>query len=74
MRVDSDAAQFAAIQAGFGIGICQTAVAKRDPALVRILVDALDLPLPIWIVMHEDLKRIARFHVVFDMLAKAFMR
>ncbi|WP_028966350.1 LysR family transcriptional regulator [Sphingomonas phyllosphaerae] len=74
LRVDSDAAQFAAIQAGFGIGICQTVVAERDPALVRILVDALDLPLPIWIVMHEDLKRIRRCRVVFDMLAKAFMR
>lgn len=74
LRVDNDAAQFAAIQAGFGIGICQAVVAKRDPALVRILADALDLPLPIWIVMHEDLKRIRRCRVVFDMLATAFMR
>lgn len=74
LRVDNDAAQFAAIQAGFGIGICQTVVAKRDPALVRILADALDLPLPIRIVMHEDLKRIRRCRVVFDILATAFMR
>jgi len=74
LRVDSDAAQFAAIQAGFGIGICQAVVAKRDPALVRILAGVLDLPLPIWIVMHEDLKRIRRCRVVFDMLTMVFKR
>lgn len=71
LRVDSDAAQFAAIRAGFGIGICQTAIARRDPALVRILPDALDLPLPLWIVMHEDLRRISRCRTVFDALAAA---
>lgn len=69
LRVDNDAAQFAAIQAGFGIGICQTVVARRDPALVRILPDALDLPLPIWIVMHEDLRRGGRYRAAFDALA-----
>ncbi len=70
LRVDGDAAQFAAIQAGFGIGICQTAVARRDPALERVLPDALDLPLPIWIVMHEDLRRAARYRAVFDALVE----
>ncbi|MCH3755988.1 hypothetical protein LZC13_10245, partial [Campylobacter coli] len=71
---DSDAAQFAAIRAGFGIGICQTAIARRDPALVRVLADALDLPLPLWIVMHEDLRRIARYRAVFDALATGLAR
>ncbi|AXJ94153.1 MULTISPECIES: LysR family transcriptional regulator [unclassified Sphingomonas] len=74
LRVDSDAAQFAAIRAGFGIGICQTAIARRDPALVRVLADALDLPLPLWIVMHEDLRRIARYRAVFDALATGLAR
>ena len=69
LRVDSDAAQFAAVQAGFGIGICQTAIARRDPGLVRVLADALDLPLPLWIVAHEDVRRMARCRVVFDALA-----
>lgn len=71
LRVDSDGAQFAAIQAGFGIGICQTVIARRDPTLVRVLADALDLPLPLWIVAHEDLRRTARCRVVFDALASA---
>ncbi len=71
LRVDSDGAQFAAIQAGFGVGICQTVIARRDPSLVRVLADALDLPLPLWIVAHEDVRRMARCRVVFDALASA---
>lgn len=74
LRVDNDAAQFAAIRAGFGIGICQTAIARAAPELVRILAAALDLPLPIWIVMHEDLRRIGRFRAVYDVLAERLGR
>lgn len=73
LRTDSDLAQFAAIRAGFGIGICQVAVAARDPALVRVLPD-ITLPLPLWIVMHEDLKTSARYRVVFDALAAGLSR
>ncbi len=69
LRTDSNLAQLAAIRAGFGIGICQAAVAQRDPALVRVL-DAFTLKLPLWIVMHEDLKTNARYRVVFDALAE----
>lgn len=74
LRVDNDAAQFAAIRAGFGIGICQTAIAREAPELVRILAGELDLPLPMWIVMHEDLRRIGRFRAVYDMLAERLGR
>jgi len=70
LRVDSEAAQLAAIRAGFGIGICQIAIARKDPALVRLLPDALDLPLPMWIVMHEDLRRSERYRAVFDALVQ----
>lgn len=68
LRTDSNLAQLAAIRAAFGIGLCQTAVAQRDPALVRVLPD-IALPLPLWIVMHEDLKTSARYRAVFDALA-----
>jgi len=67
-RTDSNLAQLAAIRAGFGIGLCQSAVAQRDKALVRVL-PAIALHLPIWIVMHEDLKTSVRFRTVFDALA-----
>lgn len=69
LRTDSNLAQLAAIRAGFGIGLCQAVVARRDPALVRVL-DSVTLTLPLWIVMHEDLGTSARYRVVFDALAE----
>lgn len=70
LRANSNLAQLAAIRAGFGIGLCQVAIARRDPGLVRVL-DTVTLPLPLWIVMHEDLKTGARYRVVFDALTTA---
>ncbi|MBB3770939.1 DNA-binding transcriptional LysR family regulator [Angulomicrobium tetraedrale] len=70
LRTDSDLAQLAAIRAGFGIGICQQAIARRDPDLVPVLAEAFGLDLPVWIVMHEDLKASARYRAVFDALVE----
>ena len=67
---DSDFAQLAAIRAGLGIGVCQVPIARRDPALVRVLAGIVDLPLELWIVMHEHLKRSRRCRVVFDALVE----
>ncbi|WP_333574161.1 LysR family transcriptional regulator [Sphingomonas sp.] len=72
LRVDDATAQFEAIRAEFGIGICQTAVARRDPDLCRVLKDVFDLPLPVWIVMHEDLRNGSRYRFTFDALVQAF--
>ncbi|OAN62244.1 LysR family transcriptional regulator [Sphingomonas sp. TDK1] len=69
LRVDNDAAQLAAIRAGFGIGICQIAAARPDPALVHVLADAFAMPLRMWVVMHEDLRHGVRYRTVFDALA-----
>jgi DNA-binding transcriptional LysR family regulator len=71
---DSDIAQLAAIRAGFGIGICQTSLAARDPQLVRVLADAFEVRLDLWITMHEDLRSSARCRAVFDALASAFQQ
>lgn len=70
LRTDSDLAQLAAIRAGFGIGICQVPIARREPDLVPVLADAFALNLPVWIVMHEDLKTSRRHRAVFDALAE----
>jgi len=72
LRVDDAAAQFEAIRAAFGIGICQTAIARTDDSICRVLVEAFDLPLPVWIVMHEDLRNAIRYRTTFDALVKAF--
>ncbi len=72
LRVDSDIAQLAAIRAGFGIGVCQVELARRDPAIRHVLDAAFAVELPLWIVMHEDLRTSARCRVVYDALARAF--
>ena len=70
LRTDSDLAQLAAIRAGFGIGMCQVPIARRDDDLVRILADAVSVELGVWIVMHEDLKSSLRCRAIFDALTE----
>jgi DNA-binding transcriptional LysR family regulator len=71
LRTDSHLVQLAAIRAGFGIGICQTVVARRDPGLVRLLPNEFSLSLEIWIAMHTDLRASSPMRAVFDYLAAA---
>jgi DNA-binding transcriptional LysR family regulator len=71
LRTDSHLAQLAAIRAGFGIGICQTAVARRDPSLVHLLPREFSFSLEVWLAMHEDLRRSPPMRAVFDYLAAA---
>ncbi|SEP68505.1 DNA-binding transcriptional regulator, LysR family [Devosia sp. YR412] len=68
LRTDSNLVQLAAIRAGFGIGICQVGIAAREPDLVRVLAEEIDIDLDIWVVMHEDLRANARCRAVFDAL------
>jgi DNA-binding transcriptional LysR family regulator len=74
VRCDNDLAQFAALRAGCGIGVCQVALARRDPALVRVLPDALRLNLPTWLAMHADLRGNRRCRLTFDALADGLAR
>jgi DNA-binding transcriptional LysR family regulator len=69
LRTDSDIAQLMAIRAGFGIGICQIAIAKRDPNLERLLPRAFELKMGTWLAMHENLRNTRRYRIVFDTLA-----
>lgn len=68
LRVDSDVVQLAAIRAGFGIGMCQVPVARRDDHLVRVLPEVVSIDMALWIVMPEELKTSARCRAVFDAL------
>jgi DNA-binding transcriptional LysR family regulator len=64
LRTDNHVAQLAAVRAGLGIGACQVALA-RD--LVRVL-PRVAFPLDTYVVMHEDLRGVARARRVFDHL------
>ncbi|MEY2936929.1 MAG: hypothetical protein RL033_7678 [Pseudomonadota bacterium] len=67
-RCDSDIGQYAALRAGFGIGLCQRALARRD-GLVSLFADTIQLELGVWLVMHRDLKSSRRIRLLFDHLA-----
>jgi DNA-binding transcriptional LysR family regulator len=69
LRTDSDIAQLMAIRAGFGIGICQVALALRDPNVERVLPGVFQLRLGVWLVMHENLRSTPRCRAMFDGLA-----
>jgi|HubBroStandDraft_2_1064218.scaffolds.fasta_scaffold176594_1 DNA-binding transcriptional LysR family regulator len=68
-RCDNDLAQLAALRAGFGIGICHTGIARRDPNLLPLFSKQFKIELEIWIVMHSDLRRNSRMRALFDYLA-----
>ncbi len=69
LRTDNDAAQLAALKAGFGIGVCQHQVGRRN-GLVAILPDLFSFQLEVWICMHETLRGTPRIRLMFDYLAK----
>lgn len=68
-RCDSDLGQYAALRAGFGIGGCQVALAKRE-RLVPVLPELIQFELGMWLVMHKDLKAVRRVRLMFDHLAE----
>jgi DNA-binding transcriptional LysR family regulator len=70
LRSDNNLAQLAAIRAGYGIGICQSALAARDPALIRVLRGEFSVTLDTWIAMHADLRSTPRFAVTFAALVE----
>ena len=69
LRTDNEAAQIAAMRAGYGVLPCQRALAARDPNLVPILEGVFDFDLELWVVMHEDLTTDPRMRRLFDHLA-----
>ena len=71
LRCDSDLGQLACLRAGLGIGICQQQIAARMPALRRVLPDVFAASLPVWLVMHEDLKSDRCVRALYNHLAAA---
>jgi len=70
IRTDSDLAHLALIRAGAGIGVCQTAIARRDDALVGLLPRQFSLALETWVTMHQDLRNSPRCRATFDALVE----
>ncbi|MBT9595097.1 MAG: LysR family transcriptional regulator [Vitreoscilla sp.] len=69
LRADSDLAQLAAIRAGFGLGVCQVGLARRE-GLVRVLPRLFSFKLDTWVAMHTDLRDSPRCAVTFAALVE----
>jgi len=70
LRSDSGPAQFAALRAGLGIGMCHVNVARRDVNLLHVLESAFSLSLEMWLVMHRDARATRRIRLLFDHLGR----
>jgi DNA-binding transcriptional LysR family regulator len=70
LRTDSGLIRLAAIRAGYGIGVYQHELARRE-RLVRVLPHACTLDMESWLVMHEDLRADHRVRFVYDYLSEA---
>lgn len=68
LRTDRDAAQVALLKAGAGISGCHMPMGDNDPDLVPVLHDEFGFDLEMWLVMHEDLRRVTRMRALFDHL------
>ncbi|CAO3308124.1 LysR family transcriptional regulator [Pseudomonas asiatica] len=73
IRTDDHLAQFSALRAGLGIGMCSSQLAKRH-GLVRVLPKRVDFKVGVWIAMHHDLRRVKRIALVFDTLGRSLSR
>ena len=58
------------VKAGVAIGVCQVRLAEEVDDLVRLFEDEFELPLPTWVVIHEDLRGSPRCRVTFDALVR----
>lgn len=66
--------QFAALRAGMGLMALPLYMAQAAPALRRVLSEEFDLALDLWLLVHRDLRPVARIGVVFEFLADAICR
>lgn len=69
---NSPAAQLAAVEAGFGIGVLSHRWATLQGGLVRVVPDYTAAVMELWLVSHEELRYSARIRAVSDFIAQRF--
>ena len=71
LRTDDLIAYWQAVRAGLGIGFVATYLLREDSAVLPVLPQ-LKLPtLPMWLVVHREIRTSARIRAVYDFLAQA---
>ncbi|HAF40897.1 MAG TPA: LysR family transcriptional regulator [Sphingobium sp.] len=56
------------IAEGAGIGVLPDFIGRRDPGLMPLMADRVEITRSFWLVMHGDLRRLARIGAVADWL------
>ena len=70
-RIRTQPAYWQAVRAGLGIGFVATYLLREDSAVLPVLPQ-LKLPtLPMWLVVHREIRTSARIRAVYDFLAQA---
>lgn len=72
LRSDDFIVQWRAVQAGLGIGFSASYMAYNEPEIVQVLPGVLKIaPLPMWLVVHREIRTNRRIRAVYDFLADA---
>lgn len=71
LRTDDLMAYEALVNAGLGVGFIARYLARQRPGLVPVLPGLPIPPLPVWLVVHRELRSSPRIRAVWDRLAAA---
>ena len=71
LRTDDLIAYWQAVRAGLGIGFVADYIARTDPLVSSITPPARIAPLPVWLVVHREIRGNRRIRAVYDFLADA---
>ena len=70
VQSSSVVAQMNAVAAGAGIGVIHHFMAEGDPRLVPVLAEEVSLTRSFWLLVHADLKDVARVRAIVDFLVR----
>ncbi|SHH01857.1 transcriptional regulator, LysR family [Cognatiyoonia sediminum] len=73
-RSDDQVVCWNMVRAGYGLGMMQVELGKRDPNLVHFASEIDIGSMPVWLAAHKELKSSPRIRMVFDHLATSFQR
>ncbi len=59
------------VRRGLGVGVMQLAVATATPEVEPVLPEVVQIPIPVWLVTHREVRTSRRIRLVFDVLAEA---
>ncbi len=70
LRSDSPLVHWHAVRSGFGLAFLGAFQARGEPDLVRVLPGLRIPPLPMWLVVHREIRTSPRIRAVYDFLAQ----